>query len=316
MCKFSKARMETYESFDEKDKYFKFGGKKIDSIENFNHYTELLIKQYSTKDFVFRGVSEAKFKLYNSAQRNWSDIADKEKYLDELEYDNFIVNLMTECKKWNYGTIPNLLKTYNIKENNSIAYLSFMRHFEIPTPLLDFSKNPNKALYFATEDIPENFIESENDMENYFSIYSTYQNNTAYEIFRSVFDKNRTNRNYGEFDYNDLTKNSMALISESDKEFCILNNIRIANQEGLFFYNNSPNLSIEEQYKTFADMLLEKVGNSKFHEILAHETFSSCLNFHKKFANKIKTILTEQGITRGFIYPEISNLKEHIKICT
>lgn len=305
--------MDIYNNFEEKGKYFKFGEMKIDTNQKFDHYTRLLMLQYSKEDFIFRGVSEAKYKLYNSAQRNWFSIAQNDTYQDEEKYDNYIISLMTECKKWNSGTVPNFLKSYGISENNSIAYLSFMQHFEIPTPLIDFTKSPNKAIFFAVDSIPENFIESENEIDNYFSIYYTYQDNVAYEIFNSVFEKNRNNRNEGDFDYEDLTKNNIILISDKNEEFKIINNIRIANQEGLFFYNNSPTLAIEEHYKEFADMLLDKVGEKKVKEMLVHETFSGCFNFHKKYVKHIKKILPDLELTREFIYPDINDLKEHIK---
>jgi hypothetical protein len=308
--------MNTYKTFEEKELYFKFGGLKINTNKNFDYYTNLLMLQYSKEDFIFRGLPEAKYKLFNSAQRNWFQIASEETYQNEEMYDDYIISLMSECKKWNSGTVPNLLKTYGISDKNSIAFLSFMQHFELPTPLIDFTKNPNNAIFFAIDSIPDDFNESDIEIDNYFSIYYTFQNNTSYEIFKSVFDKNRTNIKIGEFDYEDLTKNGILLISDKNIEFSILNNIRIANQEGLFFYNNSPFMAIEEQYKGFADMLLEKVGEKKFKELLVLETFSGCLNFHKKYAKHIKRILPDLGISKEFMYPDINDLKEHVRKLT
>jgi len=305
--------MDTYTSFEEKDKYFKFGGIKIDNDKDFDHYTHLLMIQYSKKDFIFRGVSEAKYKMYNSAQRIWNSINNEETVVNEEEYDRFIIKLMTECKKWNSGTIPNLLNTYNIKINNSIAYLSFMQHFGLPTPLIDFTKNPNKAIFFAVDSLPDYYKKSLHEIDNYFSIYYTYQNNRAYEIFSDVFDKNRQNKLEGEFDYEDVTKNGTILLSDSRTEFKIVNNIRIANQEGIFFYNCSPYLSLEAQYKGFSDLLLEKVGIDKAKKMLVHDTFSGCFNIHKRYALHMKKTLNAMGITKEYIYPDISNLKEHFK---
>jgi hypothetical protein len=305
--------LETYKSFEEKENFFQFGGMKIDTIERFNHFTHLLMVQYSKGDFIFRGLSEAKYKLFNSAQRKWKEITNREDLSNESKYDDFIISLIGECKHWNSGTVNNLLKTYGISENNSIAYLSFMQHLGIPTPLMDFTKNPNKALFFAVNSIPEDFKESGDEIENYFSVYYTYQNNTAFEIFHTVMEKNRESRSSGEFDYLDLTRNSIILISDRKVEYQIVNNIRVTNQEGLFFFNNSPDMPIEEQYKTFANLLLEKIGREKFKKILAHETFSGCLNIHKKFVGHTKKLLNEMDITKAFIYPDISDLKSHIE---
>lgn len=292
--------MNKYNTIDDKGQFFQFGEIKIDNEDDFIKYTDLLFAQNSREEFIFRGVSESKYKIFNTAQRLWSD----SKYYDlddEEAYDNFIISLMDSCKSWNSGTILNLLKTYGINENNSIAYLGFMQHYGLPTPFIDFTTDVNNAFYFATESIPDDIVESESEIENYFSIYSTYENNTFYEGFKVIFDNNRSTKSLGEFDYGDLTKNGILLISRSISEFMINNNIRIANQKGLFFYNNSPNLSIEEQYKLLADLYTERFGEEIFEKLLAHKTFSCCFNFHKKYAKRVKEILTEMSINREYI---------------
>ena len=306
--------MDTYNSFEEKDQYFKFGGLKIDTDKDFKHYSLWLQVQFSKEDFIFRGVPEAKYKIFSSAQRKWHEIASKtDDYFDEEKYDNFIISLMKKCKEWNLGTVPNLLNTYNINENNAIAYLSFMQHYEMPTPLIDFTKKPNKALFFAVNSIPDKISESSIEINNYFSIYYAYQTNPAYEIFKHIFDENRENNVNGEFNYEDLTKNGITLITDRIDEFKIVNNIRIANQEGLFFYNNSPYLSIEEQYKEFSDLLLLEIGKEELEKLLIPDTFAGCLNFHKKYAKHIKEILNQMQITSEFIYPEINDLKKYLQ---
>ncbi|MDR1737234.1 MAG: FRG domain-containing protein [Candidatus Symbiothrix sp.] len=304
--------MEEYNSFEEKGIYFIFGDVRIDNDKDFNYYTDLLQVQYAQKNFIFRGVSEAKFKMFNSAQILWEKNSSEEDYYDENKYDELIIFLMDECKKWNFGSIPNYFKTYSISDKNAVAYLSLMRHYGIPTPLIDFTKNPNNALYFAVESISDKCRESHYEIDNYFSIYYTYQTNMAYDSFQDVFNKNRENKKAGEFDYSDLTKNGIVLITDDIDEFKIVNNIRIANQEGLFFYNNSPYLPIEEQYKGVADSLLERVGRQEFDRLLVHDTFAGCLNFHKKYASHIKKVLNNMQITKEFIYPELSDLAKHI----
>jgi len=212
--------MEHYKSFEEKGEFFKFGNMKIDNDKDFNHYTQLLMVQYSKEDFIFRGLSNAKYKLFNSAQRFW-EIINPDRVHDDVAYDNFIIEMISKCKKWNQGTVTNILKTYNVDEKNSIAYLSFMQHFGIKTPLLDFTKNPNKALFFAVHDI-QDFKESDNEIDNYFSIYYTYQANAAYEIFESVFEKNRSSKPDEQFDYLNVSKNGIILISDSREDFKII----------------------------------------------------------------------------------------------
>ena len=304
--------MEIYQSQKEKGAFFKFGQVLIDNDKDYYYYTSLIAEQYKTGDFVFRGVPEAKYKLFNSAQRVWRDIADEGSLKNEDAYDAFIVDLMTECRKWNIETIPNFLNTYGISKKNSIAYLSFMQHYGIPTPLMDFTRNPYKALFFATEGANAS-SKSEVVLDNYISLYFTYQNNTAYESFAAVFSKNSKTSAEGEFDYADITKNGIVLASERTKEFKIINNIRIANQEGLFFYNNSPFKPIEVLYKEFADLSLEKFGRRKFDELLMHETFCGCLNIHKKYTPHIQHTLKKMNITKEFVYPNVDDLLGHCR---
>ena len=105
----NKMPLDNYTSFEEKGQYFKFGEIKIDNNEAFNHYSQLLAVQNENQDFVFRGLSEAKYKLYNSAQRLW-DIVHPEDSGNEDPYDDFIIEMISKCKKWNQGTLPRLLE--------------------------------------------------------------------------------------------------------------------------------------------------------------------------------------------------------------
>jgi hypothetical protein len=303
--------MELYKSFEEKSKYFKFGDLKIDNDKDFEEYTKLLAIQYSTGDFIFRGLSEAKYKLYNSSQRYWNGIANETNIDSHEDYDKYIRKLLRRCKMWNSSTVMNLLKTYNISENNSLAYLAFMQHYGAPTPLLDFTLNPHKAIFFAIGEL-SNYVASDTEIDNYFSVYSTYKNNTSYEVFGDIFKRSVKDEPEGEFDYMKVSNNGIILLDNNATELKIVNNMRIANQEGLFFYNHSPHLPIEEVYKDFADSSLSAIGKEKFDELLMHEHFSSCLNFHKKYASHINKVIKEMQITNEFMYPNINELRDFI----
>jgi hypothetical protein len=264
-----------------------------------------------TNDFIFRGVDEAKYKMFNSAQREWLSKNYAQDEYDNIHYDAFIINKIQKAKEWNNGTILNLFKTYKISEYDSLAFLAFLQHYQIPTPLLDFTSDPLNALYFAVEKI--NYVtESPNEIDNYFSIYCNYQNNSSFEIFYDVYLKNKSNVEKNVLDYEYLTLNNILLITDRYEEFKILNNIRIANQKGLFIYHNNPRESLESQYKDFIIYFEKEIGEKKFKELLMHDTIAICFNIHKKYAKHIKNRLSEMGVTNDYIFPKIEMLMEYI----
>jgi len=186
-----------------------------------------------------------------------------------------------------------------------------MQHFGIATPLLDFTSRSLNALYFAVENIDYN-SESSIEIGNYFSVYCNYQNNTAFEIFHEVYLESMSNTRTEVLDYEWLSNNKLLLISNLTKEFNILNNIRILNQQGLFIYNNDAELPLETVYKDFITFYKEEIGLDKFNELLMHDTIAICFNFHKKYAKIIKKILNDLWINDEFIYPRVETLKSYV----
>lgn len=63
--------METYQSFDKKEVIY-LDNKIIDDFDEFKREYRALTK--SGREYIFRGVSDASFKMYSSAQRYWLKI--------------------------------------------------------------------------------------------------------------------------------------------------------------------------------------------------------------------------------------------------
>jgi hypothetical protein len=166
------ATLSQYRSFAEKNECFLNGNTKF--IINIDKLFDKIDELHRNRDFIFRGVDEAKYKLYNSAQRHYinSELFKHAAPDDDAgHYDRFVGGLIDECKQWNSSTVKNLLTASGIDENNSFAYLSYMQHFGVPTPLLDFTFNPYLALFFAVNSVKH--YPSDNEIDNYFSLYCT-----------------------------------------------------------------------------------------------------------------------------------------------
>src|SRR5271154_237317 len=104
------ANLELYKSIDEKNEFFRMSqlvpNNKINDIDTFNawyHRYEKKVRsklkpgQKNNETFFFRGVSEAKYKLYNSAQRIWitKDIGNWDK---KIVYQEFLKKFINSAK--------------------------------------------------------------------------------------------------------------------------------------------------------------------------------------------------------------------------
>ena len=164
--------LETYKSLEEKKKFFK----KNESYE-FHHYRvntiwtleknlgliETIRKKSANVVFVLRGVSDAKYKLYTSAQREWLT---NEWWHQRITFSDFVGRQLSYMKT---DFIKDYFRSMGIAINDMII-LSFLQHYGAPSPLLDFTTDPKVALFFALEHMQGTSSGSQG-IENYFSIY-------------------------------------------------------------------------------------------------------------------------------------------------
>lgn len=303
-------KLEEYSKIEEKEEFFINGGIKVN--HNIDKIFEEIRKFKEEGDsFIFRGCSEAKYRLYNSAQRLYIT-QELHKQVPSASisehYKNFITELIESCKNWNNGVVKRLLENAGIDENNSLAYLSYMQHYGVPTPFLDYTYNPYVALYMAIDNL--NYTPSENEIDNYFSFYYTYTKSTVFESWKYVFDKKIKQKDI--ISYEDIDANDMSIILPEEELYQIINSVNIINQEGLFFYNKHPWYPLERTYKEYTDFLIKEWGKEKFDKAMAHETFSGCYNIHKSLIPAIKQRLTELGIDKNYIYPNMTDFKSSV----
>ncbi len=172
-------KVEFYKDLDSKNEYF--NSQTIDNKKDLDDF----IMKWNLKDadnkVMFRGLSESKYKLYNSAQRFW--LGEELSKLGK-SYLQFINDQITYAKNFQDGL---LIKFYNSFGHRAydISILSFLQHYGAPTPLLDFTYDLNCALYFAT--YKTDHLPSE-DIDNYFSIYAIELTNKIRNEFPSIID--------------------------------------------------------------------------------------------------------------------------------
>lgn len=302
------AKLEEYMTFKEKLPFFWKGDEMIDRSVDYI-FKELELMQ-SKVDFAFRGSSEAKHKLYNSCQRYYINTELFGHGSDESDhYELFVTRLIEHTKQWNRGTVASMLQEMDISPDNSLAYLSYMQHFGIPSPLLDFTTDPFVALFFAIDGMQ--FQPSDNEIDNYFSVYAVLTNTVFTRTWEYVFEKNTEAGKT--LPYSEVSRNTLAIISNSNPAYRIINNTNIINQKGLFFYTNNSQDPLEKVFFDNAEFMKGEVGEERFkQEFLGHHEFGRCFNIHKSLAPYIIDVLSERGITKEYIYPDVWKMKQSV----
>lgn len=157
----------TYKSLDEKNKFFSTyinSDRTFEKIESREEFDKLFSYLNNSKNIIFRGVNEAKFRMYTSLQRayqcNKIDLS--------ISPSNFIrdeISNLRNCKK---HLLNRYYRSLNLTDSDYL-YLSYLQHYGAVTPFLDFSKNIRISLYFATSNV--SYCSSSNDIDSYFSLY-------------------------------------------------------------------------------------------------------------------------------------------------
>lgn len=313
-----KSTMNQYNDFAEK-KFF-FGNNVIVNTEE--ELEQLLTFLEKQQNIAFRGVKEAKFKMYSSSQLAYS--ASK-----HINYSDYIQQLIDKVK-----SNKQLQQYFDNKKilTNDFLYMALLQHYGHPSPLLDFSYSLKSALYFMLDDgafaKKNNHVDSKEETEDSIDHYrALYIINTQNAEFISIEDINKDGserantvveiaqkrNNYNIIGLSEQTDNSFRHLPYRDycniKYFSVkggvfgktmvsipalnflteydITNPRIQAQSGMFIYNSSSDEPLEQ--------LVYKNSKSNKH--------ICCINIHKKLSDKIrKQVLFDK--TKDDIYPK------------
>lgn len=167
-------KLPEYRALKEKEEFFE--SYVIESSKDF----ESFYNDFTNKEgLIYRGVNEAKFHIYTSAQRFW--LTDNLK--SQSTFTEFIGKLL--CKLKSDNTIRDYLKSTDVAYNDVLG-LAMLQHFGAPSTLIDFSLDLKGALFFAFDGMKKG--NSENEIDDYVSIYILKRKDLEHSFLPNLTD--------------------------------------------------------------------------------------------------------------------------------
>lgn len=315
-----------YKNFEEKSVNFGLN----QNIENKDELDKL-IKMYSSKDdFLYRGINNASYKLYSSSQVQLY-LADAINKINKDDYVSLIKKYIALTR--NNDCVKRYIEGHNLHDDDMFI-LALMQHYEIPSPMLDFTHSILGALYFAWDKHDSNLSKEKNNLSNYVSIYVINRNNawvkcsvqtimnrgekplnsmlSGDELFRvGRVNTASVENEYKKYPYESFKDLSFIPVDDNP-DFPIRVNIpilglqcdhqivndRIISQQGMFIMNNT------------IDKPLVEVMN----DVITDKPFR-CYNIHKNLLDYIKTeYLDKNEINKDTVY--CKNNQESVELET
>lgn len=314
--------MKEYSSFEEKKAFFNPDTWRIiDSPSEFeNLISDFREFKQGNSHTVFRGICNAKYKLYTSLQR---ECFSKNIDTNEITPKKIVIKLLSEARKpSNKNILPDYYRQLGIPLNDWLL-LAILQHYGAPSPLLDFTKDFLPALYFMCLNMVSAY--SQNEIDKYFSIVyfkgvdacahvienirktglniykrdtpglETYQERAKFSIEALSFENIMRDRELELIpSYKGVTN-----ITHNNNKWIVnlpISNMNMVSQEGEFICNISPDKPIEE--------LMRNNGIN----------YLNCVNIHKKLYHYIidKYLAGSLDFMRNKLFPSESQAASDI----
>ncbi|PKN75417.1 MAG: hypothetical protein CVU49_03920 [Candidatus Cloacimonetes bacterium HGW-Cloacimonetes-2] len=316
-----------YSSLEEKRPLFANGNEKSFVIDTEEDFDSLLLdlrcfyESHCPVDSIYRGVNNAKFKLYNSAQRHWIryDLGSK-----GITYYDFLDNLLKSAKS--IPVINHVFNRYGYHEKKSdLPILALLQHYGAPTPCIDWAYTINSAAYFAIFNQECSYT---NSIDDYVSIYRIDKYKHRGELLNSKDWNNGVDLKsflllgdldeHANFCYylSDYEPNGFSLDSVNDQypNSCL----QIQNgliQTSIFNQNIIPQDGILV-FNPFEDKCLEDMFNIRIYDEGANIDLDPfyCFNIHRRLASHINNVLlAPKHINDDFMFPNMNMIISEIK---
>lgn len=322
-----------YASLKEKKIHFK--GNSIRVIDSLHDLKTFMDEMENHPDLIFRGINDAKYKQFSSSQRHWLLGHKVRAKVRKQSYRDFINAIIKKCKRdrefrsYITSIVPKACP------QNEILILSILQHYKTLSPLLDFSRDPYKSLFFSFDGCvqPSKTEIDKNPLTQYVSFfYLSYTKdlekcsiNSLYEYAEVACDdilakqdsevmKNLqvddVKKEFKEWPFLKLYNDNIPYIvvdrgvfGLDQKDLRILvgdyqnNNSspRLVSQNGLFIQNNSETMPLED--------VLYETSNG--------EIMLSCVHINKSLKSEVDKILHDKGINTDTVYnqPESAKLE-------
>lgn len=313
----------TYKTIEEKKTYLQ-----TQRITTSEELWEFIKECKNNCNLVFRGVNEARYMSYTSAQVRTNTS------LDQQSYVNIISEAISEVRK--STLLMNYLRKYS-QDDTDFQILALLQHYGCGTPILDYSTSIDSALFFATDrqgKAIQSFPKDDESIDAFISIYyfdkrdpnhCSVQEFSARDSEKIIELDAELAKEYGS-QYKGISEQTMKSLEQLPFEemaqldngglFAVLghsngiihykvgdidieydiNNERIKAQDGLFLFNG------------LSKVPYEKAAYDWYSGIKNH-----CVDIHKSLEREIVHYLEKEGITCCSIYPQTKESKAIIK---